>query len=66
MEFLRKKEAISYFSKRSDNKDVVLLAKDINENGSKKFIVTHKKKLYKTIKDNYKWLVHILDILVDY
>ena len=51
MEFLRKKEAISYFTKRSDNKDVVLLAKDTNESGSKKFIVTNKKKLYKTIKN---------------
>ena len=50
MEFLRKKEAISYFSKRSNNKDTILLAKDTNETGSKKFVVTQKKKLYKSIK----------------
>ena len=50
MEFLRKKEALSYFTKRSNNKDIVLLAKDINELGSKKFLVTHKKKLFKSIK----------------
>ena len=49
MEFIRKKDALLHYSKLSNTKNIVLLAKDRNNEGSKKFTMLTEEDLFSRI-----------------